>query len=211
MSTGPPAALWTLDELVRRVSAALAGSAYLGAPNRRVRDVPDRRAVRWYSTIGLVDRPAAMTGRTALYGPRHLLQIVAVKRRQAAGHSLAEIQAELAGATDETLRDVAAVPDELLDADPAEAPRSARRTRFWADRPAADGAASAASDTGGFRADSVSTLAAVSLGGGALILVPRQPTPDDVRAIHAAAKPLLDVLADRGLLTPADPGRMEQR
>jgi DNA-binding transcriptional MerR regulator len=203
------AALWTLDELVRRVSAALAGSAYLGAPNRRVRDVPDRRAVRWYITIGLVDRPAAMAGRTALYGPRHLLQIVAVKRRQAAGHSLAEIQAELAGATDETLRRVAAVPDELLGADPAttaddaaaQAPRPAPRARFWADRPAADGAAS---DTGGVRADSVSTLAAVQLGGGALIVLPRQPGPDDVRAIHAAARPLLDLLADLGLLIPGE-------
>ncbi len=203
------AALWTLNELVRRVSAALAGSAYLGAPNRRVRDVPDRRAVRWYITIGLVDRPTAMAGRTALYGPRHLLQIVAVKRRQAAGHSLTEIQAELAGATDNALRQVAAVPDELLDAKPAaivddtaaQAPRSARRTRFWADRPAADGAAS---DTSSLRDDSVSMLAAVQLSGGALIVLPRQPGPDDVRAIHAAAKPLLDVLADRGLLIPEE-------
>ena len=59
---------WTLDELVRRVTAALAGGAYPGAPNGRVRDVPDRRAVRWYATIGLVDRPAGTRGRTALYG-----------------------------------------------------------------------------------------------------------------------------------------------
>jgi DNA-binding transcriptional MerR regulator len=197
------AALWTLDELVRRVSAALAGSAYLGAPNRRVRDVPDRRAVRWYITIGLVDRPAAMAGRTALYGPRHLLQIVAVKRRQAVGDSLAAIQAELAGATDETLRRIAAIPGELLDAGPTEAPLPARRTRFWADRPAADGAASAGSDSG-VRADSVSMLAAVQLSGGALILLPGQPGPDDLRAIHAAARPLLDLLADRGLLIPGE-------
>src|SRR5436853_6482978 len=105
--------LWTLDELVLRVADVLAGAAYPGAPNGRVRDVPDRRAVRWYTTIGLVDRPAAMRGRTALYGPRHLLQLVAVKRRQAQGRSLAEIQAELTGATDATLRRVADVPSEL--------------------------------------------------------------------------------------------------
>jgi DNA-binding transcriptional MerR regulator len=199
------AALWTLDELVRRVSAALAGPAYLGAPNRRVRDVPDRRAVRWYITIGLVDRPAAMAGRTALYGPRHLLQIVAVKRRQAAGHSLAEIQAELAGATDNALRQIAVVPDELLDAEAAivddTAAQAPRRTRFWADRPAADGAAC---DTSSLRADSVSMLAALQLSGGAFIVLPHHPGPDDVRAIHAAAKPLLDVLADRGLLIPEE-------
>ena len=92
-------ASWTLDELVQRVAAALEGPAYPGAPNGRVREMPDRRVVRWYTTTGLVDRPT-MQGRTAQYGTRHLHQIVAVKRRQAEGHSLAEIQAELAGATD---------------------------------------------------------------------------------------------------------------
>ena len=77
-------ASWTLDELVRRVAVGLADPAYPGAPNGRVRQLPDRRAVRWYTTTGLVDRPV-MQGRTALYSPRHLLQLVAVKRRQAAG------------------------------------------------------------------------------------------------------------------------------
>src|SRR3954449_10098324 len=105
---------WTMVELVARVAAALDGAAYAGAPNGRVRDVPDARAIRWYATIGLVDRPAAMRGRTALYGPRHLLQLVAVKRRQAQGRTLAEIQQELAGAGDTALREIAAVPDALL-------------------------------------------------------------------------------------------------
>src|SRR6185503_338489 len=103
--------LWTLDELAARVAEALATAAgagdYAGAPNGRVRDVPDRRAIRWYATVGLLDRPAGSRGRTALYGPRHLLQLVAIKRRQAQGHSLAEIQAELAGAPDDDLRRIA--------------------------------------------------------------------------------------------------------
>src|SRR6516165_3344325 len=133
-------ASWTLDELVRRVAHSLADPAYPGAPNGRVRDLPDRRVVRWYTTTGLVDRPA-MQGRTALYNARHLLQIVAVKRRQAEGRSLAEIQAELAGATDETLRRVAAVPDQLITGEPTRPqeppPISSRRNRFWADPPAA--------------------------------------------------------------------------
>ena len=63
--------------------------------------------MRWYATIGLVDRPLAARGRTALYGPRHLLQLVAVKRLQAQGRTLAEIQFELAGASEDTLRRVA--------------------------------------------------------------------------------------------------------
>jgi hypothetical protein len=110
--------MWTLDDLVDRVRAALAAAEYSGAPNGRVRDLPDRRAVRWYATTGLVDRPVAMRGRVALYGPRHLLQLVALKRRQAEGRTLAEIQAELAGATDATLARIARVPGELLAARP---------------------------------------------------------------------------------------------
>ena len=70
---------WTLDELAERVETALAVD-YHGQPSGRVRAVPDRRAIRWYTTIGLIDRPVAHRGRTALYGPRHLLQLVAVKR-----------------------------------------------------------------------------------------------------------------------------------
>src|SRR5918997_1918839 len=94
--------MWTLDELVDRVRRALAAE-YPGAPNGRVRDLPDRRAIRWYTTTGLVDRPLGMRGRTALYGPRHLMQLVAIKRRQAAGRTLAEIQAELTGVSDAAL------------------------------------------------------------------------------------------------------------
>lgn len=194
---------WTQEQLVQRVAAALAGPAYPGAPNGRVRDVPDRRTVRWYTTIGLVDRPAAMRGRTALYGTRHLLQIVAIKRRQAQGRSIAEIQAELIGATDATLRRVAAIDDTVLskqsegkdfatvEGSVAELPKA--RRRFWAEPPAAA--------TRG--ADTVSMRAAVDLPGGAVLLLPGRPGDDDLPAIRAAATPLLDLLADRGLLTIA--------
>jgi DNA-binding transcriptional MerR regulator len=97
---------WTLDELAERVDVALAVD-YAGPPSARIRAVPDRRSIRWYTTIGLVDRPAAHQGRTALYGPRHLLQLVAVKRLQASGLPLVAIQRELAGATDTQLARVA--------------------------------------------------------------------------------------------------------
>src|SRR4051795_208637 len=100
--------VWTMDELVERVGRALAAE-YPGAPNGRVRDLPDRRAIRWYTTTGLVDRPLAMRGRAALYGNRHLLQLVAVKRRQAQGRTLAQIQLELAGASDAELTELARV------------------------------------------------------------------------------------------------------
>ncbi|WUI00026.1 helix-turn-helix domain-containing protein [Spirillospora sp. NBC_00431] len=112
--------IWTITELAERAAAALAadGSAQVSG---RVRDLPNERLIRWYTTIGLVDPPLGRRGRTALYGPRHLLQLVAVKRLQAAGHSIAEIQIELAAATDTTLERIAALPPRPAAA-PAPAP-----------------------------------------------------------------------------------------
>jgi DNA-binding transcriptional MerR regulator len=119
-------------------AAAGAASAGPGRANGRVRDVPNERLVRWYVTVGLVDPPLSRRGRVARYGRRHLLQLVAVKRRQAEGRSLAGIQAELAGATDETLAAVARVragwpaPQSPAPQAPTpEAPAPAAPTRFW--------------------------------------------------------------------------------
>jgi DNA-binding transcriptional MerR regulator len=100
--------VWTLAELTAEAASALSDGR---SPqlNGRVRDLPNERMVRWYVTIGLVDPPLSRRGRVALYGPRHLLQVVAVKRRQSAGRSIADIQAELTGATDDTLRAVARI------------------------------------------------------------------------------------------------------
>lgn len=103
---------WTLPELTAQAGSALS-AALPSRPHGRSRDLPNERMIRWYVTIGLVDPPSSRRGRVALYGSRHLLQLVAIKRRQAEGHSLAEIQAELTGATDATLQKIAAPgPDE---------------------------------------------------------------------------------------------------
>lgn len=69
----------------------------------------------------------------ALYGRRHLLQLIAVKRRQADGRTIAEIQAELTGATDQTLESIARIPERSPE-HTAEtvSPRTAR-PRFWAE------------------------------------------------------------------------------
>jgi DNA-binding transcriptional MerR regulator len=113
--TTPP---WTIEELSEQVADALAVD-YPGQSSGRVRDVPDRRTIRWYTTIGLVDRPAAMRGRTALYKRRHLLQLVAIKRLQTEGRTLAQIQHDLVGATDAVLERIADLPAQV--AAPAEA------------------------------------------------------------------------------------------
>ena len=142
---------WTLDELVDRVAAALA-AGYLGQASGRVRDLPDRRAVRYYTTLGLVDRPSGWRGRVALYGERHLVQLTAIKRLQALGLSLAEVQAAMTGADEATLRRLATPPGERPavaaagDAPPppgAPAASPARR-RFWATRQ--DGAPASRAD-----------------------------------------------------------------
>jgi DNA-binding transcriptional MerR regulator len=213
-------AIWTLDELTERVGAALS-VGYHGQPSGRVRDLPDRRAIRWYTTIGLVDRPAAIHGRTAMYGPRHLLQLVAIKRLQAQGRSLVAIQAELAGATDAQLARVAQLPDPTRPAaakapaaaakapaaaatpGPAQAP--ARPARFWRERPAE--ATTVALPV--IEADEVATLRGVRLGERAtLLLDPARPLDDaDLRAILEAARPLLEALRARGLDGGPHPGR----
>jgi DNA-binding transcriptional MerR regulator len=217
---------WTLDELAERVDAALAVD-YPGQSSGRVRDVPDRRAIRWYTTIGLVDRPVAHRGRTALYGPRHLLQLVAIKRLQARGLSLVAIQQELAGATDTQLARVAQVPAAagpvpLLAPDggirstkaPARpAPRAAARgmAAFWRQQPAPAGATGplhavaaagpAEGAPGHEAAGGIAGLRGVRLGEGATLLL--EPGRDldaaDLQAILDAARPLLAALRARGL------------
>lgn len=214
---------WTLDELVARVSAALEAADYPGAPNGRVREVPDRRAIRWYTTIGLLDRPDGMRGRSALYGPRHLAQLVAIKRRQAQGRSLAQIQAELVGATDTVVYGIAGL-DPAHVGTPKESIASAPRGAFWAQpvtAPAPEPAV--ASPEAGARhpagpepvaargeaspepealesGPTEDVLTGVTLPGGAVLLLPTRPDHDDLAALRAAAQPLIDLLTTRGLL-----------
>jgi DNA-binding transcriptional MerR regulator len=199
--------MWTIDELVERVREALAAE-YSGATDGRVRDVPDRRAIRWYTTIGLVDRPLGMRGRTALYGPRHLRQLVAIKRRQAAGRSLSQIQAELTFVSDDDLVVLARVPDELVET--AEAPdqtAESRHMRFWSQLPArpvdspqlfADGLPAAPAPHSPLPPGAA--VSGVALGGGATLIVPHDLTDHDRQEIAAAAAPLLDMLESRGLI-----------
>jgi MerR HTH family regulatory protein len=82
---------WTLDQLIREVERVLVnqGPAQL---NRLVREIPSERTIRFYTTEGLIDEPTGMRGHMALYGRRHLLQLVAIKRLQAEGASLEQIR-----------------------------------------------------------------------------------------------------------------------
>jgi len=117
---------WTIQELSDRVGRALVAGGWDRQVSGRVRAVPDTRTIRYYTTVGLLDRPESMRGRTALYGHRHLLQLVAIKRLQSSGVTLTEVQESLLGADDNQLAQLAGIGPDWRD-QPAEAePRSAK-------------------------------------------------------------------------------------
>lgn len=193
---------WTLDELAARAALALADAP--NQPSGRVREVPDLRAIRYYTTLGLLDRPLAFRGRTALYGKRHLAQLVAIKRLQAKGLQLAEVQRELSQLDERGLLHLAALPKEseakALAAPPAQHEEPApRRKDFWS-APAAEIAAPAPALKHGPQLESV------ALDASALLVLHGARALDDVdlEAIRAAAAPLLKLLQRRGLLKSND-------
>ncbi|HUJ27060.1 MAG TPA: MerR family transcriptional regulator [Myxococcales bacterium] len=96
--------MMSLDDLSREVARQLAARGLLGAaPDARVADAPDARTVRYYTTLGLLDRPQ-IENRQARYGDRHLLQLLAIKALQAFQLPLAEIQQKLYARSDAELQ-----------------------------------------------------------------------------------------------------------
>jgi DNA-binding transcriptional MerR regulator len=194
-------ALWTIDELQEQAARALA--AVGEAPvNGRVRPVPDQRTIRYYTTLGLLDRPSAMQGRTAFYGRRHLLQLVAIKRLQARGLSLAELQEQLLGLTDAALEKIARLPANLEKVlGPAgPAPPATSEEPFWKRAPAALPSEEAQPEG----APLCQPLQGVPLGDDLVLLLSpeRRVEPDDIEALRAVAAPLKMVLQKRRLWQP---------
>lgn len=193
--------LWTLEQLPDRVAELLSDN-YDGQPNGRVRELPNGRTIRWYTTIGLVDRPVNTRGRTALYGPRHLLQLAAVKRLQAAGRTLAEIQELLVGATNERLAELAQVPrlDVSWTAQPVRTEGFWRAAAHTYDDAQPDSVRNSVIDSD--RPKFATHVHAIRLGDSVTVTLDgatRAPDPDELAAIEAAAAPLLDLLARTGL------------
>lgn len=221
---------YTLAELADASAAAL-DALGVTAPNGQVRDRPDARTIRYYTALGLVDRPVEMAGRTALYGDRQLLQVLAVKALQARGASLAEIQRSLVGASEPELR--AAVGPGLPGAlTAASGPSPARPDRaFWRTPLSTAPPGTAPSDAAAMLAASTLSraaptthavgtavgamrprqLLAVPLAAGATLLIgDADAGAVDVGALRAAAAPLLAYLTATRLLpgSPTHPGAM---
>jgi len=158
---------WTLDELVAEVAALLGG---VEQGSGRVRDVPDQRTVRYYTTLGLVDGPDERSGKVGLYAERQLLQLLAIKRLQAQGETLAAIQSRLLGLSTTRLRAIASAQVPAPSAPPrAAAPRTVHGVPVG---------------------DTVIVM----------LQPRREITDDDVEAIEAASAPLLRLLRARHLI-----------
>ena len=99
---------WTLPELTHRIDAILRSEG-ITQQNGQVAEAPNGRAIRWYQSTGLLRRPV-QRGRTAYYGPLHLAEVVAIKRLQADGLSLADVQTRLQSLDDVALQALAALP-----------------------------------------------------------------------------------------------------
>jgi len=69
----------------------------------RVTTIPTERTIRFYTTKGLVDKPAGREAQSALYGYRHLLQILVVKYLQSHYLPLLKIRALVGNATNRDL------------------------------------------------------------------------------------------------------------
>jgi len=195
--------LWTIEELSERVAYALRGPGYDGVSSGRVRDVPDLRTIRYYTTLGLLDRPAAMRGRTALYGRRHVLQLVAIKRLQARGLSLAEVQERVVGLSAAALRRLSAAESAAPPAPPSPTSRAESFWRVQSDRDE-DPASEESPGVERVRLDCGLVLSLVA---------DRAINKDDLRVIRMAAAPLIEILRLRGLIGigPAEPRQGDAR
>jgi DNA-binding transcriptional MerR regulator len=92
---------WNARGLASHVSG-LVDSIGVRPTNASARAAPSPRAIRYYVSNGLLDRPEG-TGTSATYGYRHFLQLLAIKIRQREGASLDTIKREMAGVTGDSL------------------------------------------------------------------------------------------------------------
>lgn len=203
--TQPPSP-WTLKALVAQVALALEHMS-LDQDSGRVSDIPSARTIRYYTTHGLMDKPLGFKGRTALYGAKHLLQIIAIKRLQTLGLTLGEIQDRLAGLDEAALQEVARLPEALqatgvMEASAAQDTKQEASAPFWERLPAQvnleqeDVEPAQEAMPAGF-VQGVQLTEQVTL-----MLQPpgRALDIEDLDAIRAAAGPLLALLKKRRLI-----------
>ncbi len=220
--------LFPMTDLRTLVARALQAGSYRPAESKRVRAVPDMRTIRYYTTLGLIDRPTEMIGRTAMYSEIHVLQLVAIKRLQAEHQTLSDIQTQLFGATPKQLRAVARLPADFWEVAerylaqsrvaklaPAATPAEPER-EYWAQPAALPGSdpASTAPTAPAAASAAASPLASclrLALHPTVQMIIDGFRINDerlrliDAARLQAAAAPLLKELARQGLLNSSPP------
>ncbi|HXG44081.1 MAG TPA: MerR family transcriptional regulator [Gemmatimonadales bacterium] len=131
---------WSLRDLAALAGAILEASQVYPV-NAAASLRPSERTIRFYVTRRLVSRPEGR-GTAAIYGYRHLLQVLAIKLQQMEGATLDQLAKELAGLPGDVVeRKVAAAlagrlppPEHLPLAVPAGEPRGkvGRALQTWA-------------------------------------------------------------------------------
>lgn len=92
---------WNARGLAAHVTA-LVDAAGVRPTNASARAAPSARAVRFYVSSGLLDRPDG-AGTAATYNYKHLLQLLAIKIRQREGATLDVIKKEMKEFTGDAL------------------------------------------------------------------------------------------------------------
>jgi DNA-binding transcriptional MerR regulator len=117
----------TIEELSSEVLQLLkANNMFATAQDNRVSAAPDMRTIRYYTSLGLLDRPL-IKGRVAKYSRRHVLQLLAIKMLQGTALPLSEIQEHLYGLTDSELEALI----ELYKADVRSEPKETAKATYW--------------------------------------------------------------------------------
>lgn len=122
---------WTLSELLRECLDHLGE----GGGSNRINWTPDARQVRYYTSLGLMDRPFGGRGHGNTYSPKHLLQLLAVKKLQTKGVRLAEMPEMLAGLSESRVAGLLGLGADWLASQTLSQSEIAtrRRERVWSD------------------------------------------------------------------------------
>src|SRR3954469_17284979 len=130
---------WNARGLAAHVTA-LVDATGMRPTNASARVAPSARAIRFYVSNGLLDRPEG-TGTSATYNYRHLLQLLAIKIRQREGQSLETIKTEMKDVTGDSLerRVATSLAPALMAGADTTAAREDSRIATWRRVPVADG------------------------------------------------------------------------
>jgi len=120
----------SLEQLTLKVDGLLREKGILGnQSDHRISSTPDQRTIRYYTSLGLLQRPRAV-GREARYGEIQVQQLLAIKALQAAGMPLAEIQKRIYGRSSKELEAIVDAVEKMLYRSESEAPEDVSVLRW---------------------------------------------------------------------------------